>query len=36
MRPKTILIADDDRDLVQALELRCRQLGDTEKEHHNG
>ena len=27
MIPKTILIADDDTDLVAALELRCRQLG---------
>ena len=27
MIPKTILIADDDRDLVSALELRCKQLG---------
>ena len=27
MTPKTILIADDDTDLVDALELRCRQLG---------
>ncbi len=27
MIPKTVLIADDDTDLVAALELRCRQLG---------
>ena len=29
MIPKTILIADDDRDLVDALATRCRQLGLT-------
>ena len=27
MKSKTILIADDDRDLVQVLKLRCTQLG---------
>ncbi|HYW79936.1 MAG TPA: response regulator [Thermoguttaceae bacterium] len=27
MSPKKILIADDDRDLVRVLQMRCRQLG---------
>lgn len=27
MKPKTILVADDDPELVQVLELRCRALG---------
>jgi CheY-like chemotaxis protein len=27
MAPKTVLIADDDRDLVRILSMRCRQLG---------
>ena len=27
MKSKTVLIADDDRDLVQVLKLRCNQLG---------
>ena len=27
MLPKTVLIADDDKDLLNVLEMRCRQLG---------